>query len=111
VYRAWVGLGRRRNSELWEMFPSTVNAYFEPAANEVCDDWLSSVGTHSALDCFPCWNNATSILLSSVVRDIPLLISFKLLSTIPFPRPAYISYGAFGAVAAHELTVSLYLAF
>jgi len=26
--------------------------------------------------------------------------------TYPLPRPAYMNYGAFGMVAAHELTVS-----
>jgi len=32
---AWLTLGRRRNKNQWLMFPTTVNAYFNPPANEI----------------------------------------------------------------------------
>lgn len=35
MYWTWDRLGKRRNSESWEMYPSMVNAYFNPPANEV----------------------------------------------------------------------------
>ncbi|KIO34187.1 hypothetical protein M407DRAFT_17094 [Tulasnella calospora MUT 4182] len=35
VFRMWLTLGRMRNKDAWEMFPSTVNAYFNPPANEI----------------------------------------------------------------------------
>lgn len=35
--KEWFQLGKNRDPEAWEMFPSTVNAYFNPPANEV---WL-----------------------------------------------------------------------
>lgn len=35
-YLKWQKLGKQRDPEAWEMFPSTVNAYFNPPANEVC---------------------------------------------------------------------------
>ena len=35
VFKKWLQLGKQRNREKWEMFPSTVNAYFNPPANEV----------------------------------------------------------------------------
>jgi endothelin-converting enzyme len=34
-FRKWLQLGRQRNPDTWEMFPSTVNAYFNPPANEI----------------------------------------------------------------------------
>ncbi|PCH38139.1 zincin [Wolfiporia cocos MD-104 SS10] len=34
-YFKWQKLGKRRDPETWEMFPSTVNAYFNPPANEI----------------------------------------------------------------------------
>lgn len=36
VYKTWQKLGKTRDREEWEMYPSTVNAYFNPPANEVC---------------------------------------------------------------------------
>ena len=33
--RTWLQLGRQRDPEAWEMFASTVNAYYNPPANEV----------------------------------------------------------------------------
>jgi len=69
VYKKWQNLGKRRDLETWEMFPSTVNAYFNPPANEIV---------------FP----------AGILRP-------------PFfskDWPAYLSYGSFGHIAAHELT-------
>ncbi|KAF9820117.1 hypothetical protein IEO21_01550 [Rhodonia placenta] len=34
-YLKWQKLGKQRDPEAWEMFPSTVNAYFNPPANEI----------------------------------------------------------------------------
>ncbi|KAF8078094.1 hypothetical protein FPV67DRAFT_33082 [Lyophyllum atratum] len=68
-FKKWLQLGRRRDPETWEMYPSMVNAYFNPPANEIV---------------FP----------AGVLQP-------------PFFEagwPSYISYGAFGHVAAHELT-------
>ena len=67
----WLQLGQRRDRRRWEMFPSTVNAYFEPPANEIV---------------FP----------AGIMQ--PPFFSAK--------WPGYLNYGAFGMVAAHELTVS-----
>lgn len=33
--RRWLNLGKQRDLESWEMYPSMVNAYFNPPANEV----------------------------------------------------------------------------
>lgn len=85
------------------MYPSIVNAYFNPPANEVriC---------------------AGAILLPLMVkiRSFSLLVSFSHPSSVMdgrgaicYPirgliicRPSYLSYGAFGQVASHELTVN-----
>ncbi|KAJ3821178.1 Metalloprotease [Lentinula raphanica] len=67
--RGWLQLGKQRDVNAWEMYPSMVNAYFNPPANEIV---------------FP----------AGILQP-------------PFFKkdwPAYISYGAFGQVAAHELT-------
>ncbi|KAF8654168.1 hypothetical protein AX16_003697 [Volvariella volvacea WC 439] len=67
--KKWLQLGKTRNPNTWEMFPSTVNAYFNPPANEIV---------------FP----------AGILQP-------------PFFHkswPAYLSYGAFGHVASHELT-------
>jgi len=34
-FRRWLQLGRQRNLDAWEMYPSTANAYFNPPSNEV----------------------------------------------------------------------------
>ncbi|KAG6886039.1 hypothetical protein C0993_005223 [Termitomyces sp. T159_Od127] len=34
-YKKWQQLGKRRDPDAWLMFPSTVNAYFDPPANEI----------------------------------------------------------------------------
>ncbi|CCL99342.1 uncharacterized protein FIBRA_01360 [Fibroporia radiculosa] len=69
VYLTWQKLGKQRDPETWEMFPSTVNAYFNPPANEIV---------------FP----------AGILQ--PPFFSHA--------WPGYISYGAFGQVASHELT-------
>jgi endothelin-converting enzyme len=33
--KAWQKLGKPRDLQEWEMYPSMVNAYFSPPANEV----------------------------------------------------------------------------
>ncbi|KAI0306551.1 Metalloprotease [Multifurca ochricompacta] len=35
VYKEWQQLGKRRDLDAWEMTPATVNAYFNPPANEI----------------------------------------------------------------------------
>nr|XP_019042435.1 endothelin-converting enzyme [Kwoniella bestiolae CBS 10118]OCF21365.1 endothelin-converting enzyme [Kwoniella bestiolae CBS 10118] len=67
--RTWLGLGRKRNRDSWEMYPQTVNAYYSPPDGEIV---------------FP----------AGILQP-------------PFYSqawPAHLRYGAFGAVAAHELT-------
>jgi endothelin-converting enzyme len=67
--KKWQQLGKTRDPEAWEMYPSTVNAYFNPPANEIV---------------FP-----------AGILQAPFFVQ---------NWPSYISYGAFGQVAAHELT-------
>jgi endothelin-converting enzyme len=43
VYREWQKLGKRRNKQEWLMYPSQVNAYYNPPGNEV-----SALGTTDA---------------------------------------------------------------
>ncbi|KAI0050896.1 Metalloprotease [Auriscalpium vulgare] len=69
VYKEWQLLGKVRDLEAWEMTPATVNAYYNPPANEIV---------------FP----------AGILR--PPFFSQE--------WPSYLSYGAFGQVAAHELT-------
>lgn len=35
IYKKWSQLGRQRNRDSWDIYPSLVNAYFDPSANEV----------------------------------------------------------------------------
>jgi len=35
IYKEWQLLGKRRDLDAWEMTPATVNAYFNPPANEI----------------------------------------------------------------------------
>ncbi|KAF5373184.1 hypothetical protein D9758_001653 [Tetrapyrgos nigripes] len=68
-FKAWLQLGKQRDPDSWEMYPSMVNAYFNPPANEIV---------------FP----------AGILQP-------------PFFNkdwPSYMSYGAFGHVASHELT-------
>ncbi|KAJ7093237.1 hypothetical protein C8R44DRAFT_646354 [Mycena epipterygia] len=68
-FKTWLKLGQRRNVDEWEMWPSMVNAYFNPPSNEIV---------------FP----------AGILQ--PPFFSHD--------WPSYLSYGAFGHVAAHELT-------
>ncbi|RDB20946.1 Endothelin-converting enzyme 1 [Hypsizygus marmoreus] len=68
-FKKWLQLGKRRNQDSWEMYPSMVNAYFNPPANEIV---------------FP----------AGILQPPFFQVEW----------PSYISYGAFGHVAAHELT-------
>ncbi|KAJ6618369.1 hypothetical protein B0H10DRAFT_2217880 [Mycena sp. CBHHK59/15] len=34
-FKTWLKLGQRRNMAEWEMWPSMVNAYFNPPSNEI----------------------------------------------------------------------------
>ncbi|KAF9052689.1 hypothetical protein BJ165DRAFT_1413126 [Panaeolus papilionaceus] len=68
-FKKWLQLGRSRDLNAWEMFPSTVNAYFNPPANEIV---------------FP-----------AGILQPPFFSQ---------DWPGYLSYGAFGQVASHELT-------
>ncbi|TRM62696.1 hypothetical protein BD626DRAFT_498158 [Schizophyllum amplum] len=65
----WLQLGKQRDMDAWEMYPSMVNAYFNPPANEIV---------------FP----------AGILQ--PPFFSHD--------WPSYLAYGAFGHVAAHELT-------
>ncbi|KAL0578146.1 hypothetical protein V5O48_003851 [Marasmius crinis-equi] len=67
--RKWAQLGNPRNPDSWEMYPSMVNAYFNPPANEIV---------------FP-----------AGILQPPFFSK---------DWPSYLSYGAFGHVASHELT-------
>ncbi|KAI0818519.1 metalloprotease [Irpex lacteus] len=69
VYWKWQKLGKRRDPESWEMYPSQVNAYYNPPANEIV---------------FP-----------AGILQPPFFSK---------DWPGYLAYGAFGQVAAHELT-------
>lgn len=69
VFKKWLYLGKQRNLNSWEMFPTTVNAYFNPPSNEMV---------------FP-----------AGILQPPFFSK---------DWPGYMSYGAFGHVAAHELT-------
>ncbi|KAF8522224.1 Metalloprotease [Hysterangium stoloniferum] len=66
---SWAKLGKGRDLESWQMPPFTVNAYFDPPANEIV---------------FP----------AGILQ--PPFFSAE--------WPKYVVYGAFGHVAAHELT-------
>jgi endothelin-converting enzyme len=68
-YKQWQKLGKRRNREEWLMWPSMVNAYYNPPGNEIV---------------FP-----------AGILQPPFFAQ---------NWPGYLSYGAFGMVAAHELT-------
>lgn len=43
VYWKWDRLGKQRNIDSWEMYPSMVNAYFNPPANEASITLVDSV--------------------------------------------------------------------
>lgn len=53
--RTWYQIGKRRDHEAWEMYPSTVNAYYNPPGNEVRHRWYndSVCRAHSLQIVFP----------------------------------------------------------
>jgi hypothetical protein len=111
TYKKWQQLGKRRDLQSWEMFPSTVNAYFNPPSNEVWST-VTLLGIHFLqtlfAGCVPCWYPSSSFLLPRLVRLC--LGGYNGHSLLNLgDRPNYLSYGSFGHVAAHELTVSLLL--
>lgn len=101
----WQKLGKSRNLDEWEMTPATVNAYYNPTGNEVrksrslvaFQDW------NLLSDCIPCWCSATTLLFPRMVGGYCSGDDFPSQSF----RPGYLSYGSFGMVAAHELTVGV----
>ena len=67
--KMWQQLGKRRDREAWEMFPSTVNAYYNPPANEVRFKRLSScVASETTIDCIPCRDTSTAVLCGKLVN-------------------------------------------
>jgi endothelin-converting enzyme len=86
VYKKWQKLREHRNRDEWKMWPSVVSAYYDYYGNEIVfpagilqppffnKDWY----VH-----FACTFHARADGMS---------------------RPGYLNYGAFGMVAAHELT-------
>ncbi|KAJ7871420.1 hypothetical protein B0H14DRAFT_2724026 [Mycena olivaceomarginata] len=72
-FKTWLKLGARRNLNEWEMWPSMVNAYFNPPSNEAI----------------------VQIVFPAGILQPPFF---------SHDWPSYLSYGAFGHVAAHELT-------
>ena len=91
IYKGWQQLGKSRDLDAWEMTPATVNAYFNPPANEVG---------------FP----FCRITCARLFMDLPQIVFPAGILQPPFfskDWPAYLSYGAFGQVASHELTVRL----
>ncbi|KIY47093.1 endothelin-converting enzyme 1 [Fistulina hepatica ATCC 64428] len=73
AFKQWLQVGKRRDPEAWEMYPSmvnaSVNAYYNPPANEIV---------------FP-----------AGILQPPFFSK---------DWPGYLTYGAFGHVASHELT-------
>ncbi|KAG2112545.1 uncharacterized protein F5147DRAFT_71117 [Suillus discolor] len=83
MYKMWQKVGKERNSDEWEMTPATVNAYYNPPANEV-DSYCQGARLTKNKNVFP-----AGILQPPFFSESWL---------------GYLSYGSFGMVAAHELT-------
>ena len=92
VFKEWQKLGKMRDVNEWLMFPSTVNAYFNPPANEIVFPAGILRPPFFAKD----WYVSRLELSELVIHGYVV-------------RPVYLQYGAFGQVAAHELTVRMYL--
>ncbi|KAJ7445711.1 Metalloprotease [Mycena galericulata] len=90
-FKTWVKLGQRRNFDEWEMWPSMVNAYFNPPSNEA--SYLKVLTVEYKLLTFD------QIVFPAGILQPPFFSQ---------DWPSYLSYGAFGHVAAHELTVTSY---
>ena len=66
----WQQLGKARDPETWEMYPSQVNAYFNPPANEVGIAYcpiLLLLRLTRVVDRVPCWYSSAAILLTKLV--------------------------------------------
>jgi endothelin-converting enzyme len=104
--RKWQKLGRTRNHLEWEMYASTVNAYFNPPAC-VKLQWdfvyvaYISPDKRSFFQLESCDHPGT-MFNGQLSRSIVAPIKF------PFDRPGYLNYGGMGAIAAHELTVRFF---
>jgi endothelin-converting enzyme len=85
--RKWTKLGKARNHLEWEMYASTVNAYFNPPAQEI----VFPAGIMR-----PPWYSVEWSVGYNVIQGTPYSA---------FNRPGYLNYGGMGAIAAHELTV------
>jgi hypothetical protein len=85
MYKMWQKIGKQRNPDEWEMSPATVNAYYNPPANEVSEILQLMLRTENdILDRLPGWHPATSFLLGELVRTyvtISIHFSFTLLCT------------------------------
>jgi hypothetical protein len=106
--KKWNMLGRQRDRNVWEMVPAEVNAYYEPPANEVRRlHFPCKYSFKLSLDCVPRRNFATSFFQGRLVRASCYIFGKRVKANVVrySDRPLYMSYGAIGAVAAHELTV------
>jgi endothelin-converting enzyme len=88
VYKMWQKLGKRRDRDEWLMWPSMVNAYYNPPGNEI-------VFPAGILQ--PPFFSKDWYVLFAFLGDVAS-------KSLRIGRPGYLSYGAFGMVAAHELT-------
>ena len=85
TYRVWQTLGTQRNRETWDMYPQTVNAYY-------CS---SAVRCESALvDAVPAPPDGEIVFPAGILQPPWYSQSW----------PSHLKYGAFGSIAAHELT-------
>lgn len=104
VYKKWQKLGKPRNLDEWEMTPATVNAYYNPTGNEVCNlNWLCT-SQHS--------DSLAKIVFPAGILQPPffslewcVVIAVTTTLSSQSSRPGYLAYGSFGMIAAHELTV------
>jgi endothelin-converting enzyme len=70
VYKTWQKLGKRRNKQEWLMYPSQVNAYYNPPGNEVGAAWWFGVGADAdeCADRVPGRHPPVAILRAELVR-------------------------------------------
>lgn len=84
VYKKWQKLGKQRDQEAWEMYPSMVNAYFNPPSNEVGSLVVHMISSNNiSIDCLPCRNPSRPVLLSELVSNVaglPLSITNTMLT-------------------------------
>jgi len=63
MYKMWQKIGKQRNPDEWEMTPATVNAYYNPPANEVSEFVRSRRWADKEQDRLPSRHLTTSFLL------------------------------------------------